>query len=75
MIPPEMGGRVMTPLLGESGRMKVMSATMNHISPHRLEAQDAALSRQKHRFESGWGYYTCKSRTVIITWGYGCGNY
>lgn len=23
--------------------------------PHRLEAQDTALSRREHRFESGWG--------------------
>lgn len=25
------------------------------ICPHRLAAQDVALSRRKHRFDSGWG--------------------
>jgi hypothetical protein len=26
------------------------------VSPHRLEAQDTALSRRRHGFESRWGH-------------------
>src|SRR6266550_6059950 len=31
------------------------SIALRHLRPHRLEAQDTALSRRQHRFESGWG--------------------
>lgn len=32
------------------------------LGPHRLEAQDAALSRLKREFESRWGHTPQKSR-------------
>ena len=41
---------------------------VRQLWPHRLEAQDTALSRREHRFESGWGCqnYNRPLRSVLI---------
>ena|SRR3712207_4727944 len=38
-------------------------------SPHRLEAQDTALSRRRHGFESRWGHNRGRPRTRAISSG------
>ena len=37
---------------------RVTSAGQDRPGPHRLVAQDTALSRRQHGFESRWGYGT-----------------
>ena len=37
--------------------------------PHRLEAQDTALSRRKHEFESHWGRHTLPNGSVWLAIG------
>jgi hypothetical protein len=62
-----------SPLLPLSPLLNATSASRNLQSaprplqfrvphrPHRLEAQDTALSRRRQGFESPWGYYFCGS--------------
>jgi hypothetical protein len=40
-----------------------VSAVYNKASPHRLEAQDATLSRSKLEFESPWGH---KEKPILL---------
>ena len=36
--------------------------------PHRLEAQDTALSRRRQGFESPWGYFSRQTAARAVSW-------
>src|SRR5215218_1353610 len=39
-----------------TAKLVVVPSPTRLVSPHRLEAQDTALSRRRHGFESRWGH-------------------
>ena len=44
-------------------------ASLNPFSPHRLEAQDTALSRRRRGFESPWGrHYSGDAKNLALSY-------
>ena len=54
-LTPVAGGSDRASSLGRSAKLSKAGPT-RLVSPHRLEAQDTALSRRRHGFESRWGH-------------------